>query len=59
MGWLNIRGFSDDLHDALRIAAAKRKTSIKALVEVAAREWLERQGELVKRPTKKAKGTPR
>jgi len=32
MGWLNLRDFPDDLHDALRIAAAKRRTSIKALV---------------------------
>jgi len=55
---MNLRGFPDDLHDALRVTAVKRKTSIKALVEVAAREWLERQGELVKRSTKKAKGRP-
>lgn len=56
MATVNLRGVPDDLHDALRVAAAKRKTSIKALVETAAREWLERQGELVKRPTKKVKG---
>lgn len=56
MATMNLRGFPDDLHDALRVTAAKRKTSIKALVEVAAREWLERQGELRKQPRKNAKG---
>jgi plasmid stability protein len=56
MGVLNLRGFPDDLQDALRIAAAKRKTSIKALMVTAAREWLEREGELSKTPRKKAKG---
>lgn len=53
MATMNLRGFPDDLHDTLRVAAAKRKTSIKALVEVATREWLERHGELEKRSTKK------
>ncbi len=55
MGWLNLRGFPDELHDALRIAAAKRKTSIKALVEIAAREWLEREGEIAKPSMRKAR----
>ena len=56
MGALNLRSFPDDLQDALRIAAAKRRTSIKALMIRAAREWLEREGELSKSPKKKAKG---
>ncbi len=56
MGDLNLRSFPDELQDALRIAAAKRKTSIKALMVAAAREWLEREGELLKTPRKKAKG---
>ena len=56
MGWLNLRAFDGELHDALRVAAAKRKTSIKALVETAAREWLQREGEITKKASKKAKG---
>lgn len=47
MATINLRDFPDDLHDALRIAAAKRKTSIKGLLKMAARDWLERQGELI------------
>jgi plasmid stability protein len=46
MSVLNLRGFPDDLHHSLRVAAAKRNTSIKALLITAAREWLERAGEL-------------
>jgi plasmid stability protein len=53
MATLNLRGFPDELHDAMRIAAAKRKTSIKELMIVAAREWLEQQGELPKRVKRK------
>jgi len=56
MGDLNLRGFPDELQDALRIAAAKRKTSIKALMVIAARQWLEREGELPKKRRQKAKG---
>lgn len=43
MGHLNLPKFPDDLHDALRIEAAKRKTSMKALLILAAREWLARE----------------
>lgn len=46
MSVLNLRGFPDGLHQSLRVAAAKRNTSIKALLSIAAREWLERAGEL-------------
>jgi len=53
MATLNLRGFPDELHDAMRIAAAKRKTSIKELMIIAAREWLEQQGELPKRVKRK------
>ena len=56
MATLNLRQFPDDLHDALRIAAAKRKASIKALMVMAAREWLEREGELPKQRKQKTKG---
>lgn len=58
MATLNLRQFPDDLHDALRIAAAKRKASIKELMILAARAWLQQQGELSVEPTKKAKGRP-
>lgn len=58
MGWLNLRAFPDDLHDTLRITAAKRKISIKECVAVAVREWLEREGELPEHGKKKAKGRP-
>jgi plasmid stability protein len=58
MATLNLRQFPDDLHDALRIAAAKRKASIKELMILAARAWLQQQGELPVEPTKKAKGRP-
>lgn len=54
MAALNLRDFPDPLHDALRIEAAKRKTSIKALVIRAAEEWLRREagrpGQLRARP---------
>lgn len=43
MGTLNLRDFPDPLHDALRVEAAKRKTSIKALMVEAATEWLRRE----------------
>jgi len=56
MGSLNLREFSTDVHHSLRVAAAKRKTSIKDLVERIVREWLEREKELPRSPGKKAKG---
>ncbi len=56
MGDLNLRSFPDELQHALRIAAAKRRTSIKALMVMAAREWLQREGELLKKGKQKAKG---
>lgn len=43
MGHLNLPKFPDDVHDALRIEAARRKSSIKGLLIVAAREWLARE----------------
>ena len=56
MGSLNLRGFSADVHHSLRVAAAKRKISIKDLVERIVREWLERAGEIPKSSRRKAKG---
>ena len=56
MGSLNLRGFSADVHHSLRVVAAKRKISIKELVERITREWLEREKELPRSPRKKAKG---
>ncbi len=50
MGDLNLRQFPDDLHDKLRVEAAKRRTSIKSLIIRAAREWLARAN---KRPKRK------
>lgn len=44
MGALNLRTCPDPLHDALRVEAAKRKTSIKAVVIEAITEWLQRAG---------------
>lgn len=46
MATLNLRQFPDEVHDALRVAAEKRKTSIKELMITAARDWLVREGEL-------------
>ena len=43
MSTVNLRDFPEPLHDALRIEAAKRKTSIKALLIAAAAEWLKRE----------------
>ncbi len=43
MGTLNLRPIPDDLHDALRIEAARRRTSIKTLVVQALREWVRRE----------------
>lgn len=43
MGALNLRTCPDPLHDALRVEAAKRKTSIKAVVIEAITEWLQRR----------------
>lgn len=40
MATVNLRDFPDDLHKRLRIEAAKRGTSIKALLIEAARLWL-------------------
>ncbi len=54
MAALNLRDFPDPLHDALRVEAAKRRTSIKALMVAAAEEWLRREagwpGQLRPRP---------
>ena len=44
MGTVNLRDFPDALHEALRVEAAMRNTSIKALLEEAANEWLVRHG---------------
>ena len=43
MGTVNIRKFPDHLHEALRVEAAKRKSSIKAVVVEAVQEWLKRE----------------
>ncbi len=41
MGTLNLRPIPDDLHDALRIEAARRRTSIKELVVQVLQERVE------------------
>ncbi len=43
MATVNLRDVPDDLHDALRIEAAGRRSSIKALLIQAAEEWLRRE----------------
>lgn len=45
MATINLRGFPDDLHRTLKVEAAKRGTSVKALLIQAAREWLKRERE--------------
>jgi plasmid stability protein len=44
MGAVNLRDVPDELHRALKVEAALRGTSVKALVIQIAREWLEREG---------------
>lgn len=43
MATLNVRSLPEDLHDALRVAAAVRKTSIKQIIIEAAQAWLQRE----------------
>lgn len=43
MATLNLRPIPDDLHDALRIEAARRRTSVRALVVQALQEWVHRE----------------
>jgi len=42
MATINLRDFPDDLHRSLKVEAAKRGTSVKALLIQAAREWLKK-----------------
>lgn len=49
MATLNLRPIPDHLHDALRIEAAGRKTSIKQLVIRAVEEWLWREAKYSER----------
>ncbi len=48
MATLNLRAFPDPLHDALRVEAAKRKSSIKDLVIQAVETWLKGEAGRVK-----------
>jgi plasmid stability protein len=43
MGTLNLRPIPDDLHRALKIEAATRGTSIRALVIQVLQEWVKRE----------------
>jgi len=43
MATINLRDFPDDLHRTLKVEAAKRGTSVKALLIQAAREWLKKK----------------
>ncbi len=43
MATINLRGFPDDVHRSLKVEAAKRGTSVKALLIQAAREMLKRE----------------
>ena len=43
MGILNIRPFPDDLHRVLKVEAAKRGTSVRALLIQIVREWSVRE----------------
>lgn len=43
MGTLNLRPIPDELHRALKVEAAIRGTSVKALVIQIAQEWLRRE----------------
>ncbi|MCI0407354.1 MAG: hypothetical protein L0191_02110 [Acidobacteria bacterium] len=49
MATVNLRHVPDDLHDALRIEAAGRRSSIKALLIQAAEEWLRREAKYAQR----------
>ena len=44
MATINLRDFPDALHRSLKVAAAKRGTSVKWILIQAAKEWLKREG---------------
>lgn len=43
MATINLRDFPDDLHKRLKVAAAKRGTSVKWILIQAAKDWLKRE----------------
>ena len=49
MATVNLRDVPDDLHDALRIEAAGRRTSIRALVVQVLQEWVRREAKWAER----------
>lgn len=49
MATLNLRPIPDPLHDALRIEAARRRTSIKRLVVEILEEWVRREAKWAER----------
>lgn len=59
MATVNLRDVPDDLHDALRIEAAGRRSSIKALLIQAAEEWLKREAKYAQRLRNRQAGASR
>jgi len=55
MAIINLRGFPDDLHRALKIKAAEMGTTIKALMIRYCEEGLKRDSGKEKKPRKKSR----
>lgn len=56
MAVLSLRRFPDELQRALKVEAAKRGTTLQALVIQIAADWLAREGAVSKPAKKKATG---